>query len=195
VLHVFGALAEFERSLMYERTMAGLIAARAHGRRGRASPRTDCTSACSRREDGRRRNTGAGNRRDSRRGSIHLYRGHSCQRFTEIDPLRVSKVDPSDPSGHFVRVLERANNSVAARVVFMGGAPLVVGGWPWVGSGSAAGRPRPGESQLMKRGDPFGLMPAVGEPRPVRGGSRETRGAPASASGGCHDWITGGGEG
>ncbi len=27
VLHVFGALAEFERSLVHERTMAGLIAA------------------------------------------------------------------------------------------------------------------------------------------------------------------------
>ncbi len=34
VLHVFGALAEFERSLMHERTMAGLIAARARGRTG-----------------------------------------------------------------------------------------------------------------------------------------------------------------
>jgi DNA invertase Pin-like site-specific DNA recombinase len=29
VLHIFGALAEFERSLMHERTMAGLAAARA----------------------------------------------------------------------------------------------------------------------------------------------------------------------
>ena len=34
VLHVFGALAEFERSLMRERTMAGLSAARACGRVG-----------------------------------------------------------------------------------------------------------------------------------------------------------------
>jgi len=34
VLHVFGALAEFERALMYERTMAGLAAARARGRIG-----------------------------------------------------------------------------------------------------------------------------------------------------------------
>jgi len=34
VLHVFGALAEFERALMHERTMAGLVAARARGRRG-----------------------------------------------------------------------------------------------------------------------------------------------------------------
>lgn len=34
VLHVFGALAEFERALMHERTMAGLLAARARGRTG-----------------------------------------------------------------------------------------------------------------------------------------------------------------
>ena len=34
VLHVFGALAEFERSLMRERTMAGLAASRARGRLG-----------------------------------------------------------------------------------------------------------------------------------------------------------------
>jgi DNA invertase Pin-like site-specific DNA recombinase len=31
---VFGALAEFERALMYERTMAGLAASRARGRVG-----------------------------------------------------------------------------------------------------------------------------------------------------------------
>jgi DNA invertase Pin-like site-specific DNA recombinase len=34
VLHVFGALAEFERALMHERTMAGLVAARSRGRVG-----------------------------------------------------------------------------------------------------------------------------------------------------------------
>ena len=34
VLHVFGALAEFERALMRERTMAGLNAARSRGRVG-----------------------------------------------------------------------------------------------------------------------------------------------------------------
>jgi DNA invertase Pin-like site-specific DNA recombinase len=34
VLHVFGALAEFERALMHERTMAGLTAARSRGRVG-----------------------------------------------------------------------------------------------------------------------------------------------------------------
>jgi DNA invertase Pin-like site-specific DNA recombinase len=32
--HIFGALAEFERSLVQERTLAGLEAARARGRRG-----------------------------------------------------------------------------------------------------------------------------------------------------------------
>lgn len=34
IFHVFGALAEFERDLIRERTMAGLAAARARGRRG-----------------------------------------------------------------------------------------------------------------------------------------------------------------
>jgi DNA invertase Pin-like site-specific DNA recombinase len=34
VLHVFGALADFERSLMRERTMAGLATSRARGRVG-----------------------------------------------------------------------------------------------------------------------------------------------------------------
>lgn len=34
ILHVFGALAEFERDLLQERTQAGLAAARARGRRG-----------------------------------------------------------------------------------------------------------------------------------------------------------------
>jgi DNA invertase Pin-like site-specific DNA recombinase len=34
VLHVFGALAEFERALVHERTMAGLAASRVRGRVG-----------------------------------------------------------------------------------------------------------------------------------------------------------------
>ena len=34
IFHVFGALAEFERDLIRERTMAGLAAARARGRTG-----------------------------------------------------------------------------------------------------------------------------------------------------------------
>lgn len=38
VLHVFGALAEFERGINHERTMAGLAAARARGRIGGRPP-------------------------------------------------------------------------------------------------------------------------------------------------------------
>jgi len=34
IFHVFGALAEFERALIIERTQAGLAAARARGRKG-----------------------------------------------------------------------------------------------------------------------------------------------------------------
>jgi DNA invertase Pin-like site-specific DNA recombinase len=34
IFHIFGALAEFERNLIRERTQAGLSAARARGRRG-----------------------------------------------------------------------------------------------------------------------------------------------------------------
>ena len=34
IVHIFGALAEFERNLISERTRAGLEAARARGRRG-----------------------------------------------------------------------------------------------------------------------------------------------------------------
>ena len=41
VFHVFGALAEFERDLVRERTRAGLEAARARGRRGGRRPKLD----------------------------------------------------------------------------------------------------------------------------------------------------------
>ena len=34
IFHIFGALAEFERDIIRERTQAGLAAARARGRRG-----------------------------------------------------------------------------------------------------------------------------------------------------------------
>jgi DNA invertase Pin-like site-specific DNA recombinase len=34
IFHIFGALAEFERNLIQERTQAGLAAARARGRKG-----------------------------------------------------------------------------------------------------------------------------------------------------------------
>lgn len=39
VFHIFGALAEFERSLIQERTRAGLAAARARGRKGGRKPK------------------------------------------------------------------------------------------------------------------------------------------------------------
>lgn len=38
MFHVFGALAEFERSIIRERTKAGLEAARARGRKGGRKP-------------------------------------------------------------------------------------------------------------------------------------------------------------
>lgn len=41
IFHIFGALAEFERSLIRERTMAGLAAARARGRMGGRPRRLD----------------------------------------------------------------------------------------------------------------------------------------------------------
>jgi DNA invertase Pin-like site-specific DNA recombinase len=41
VFHLFGALSEFERNLIKERTMAGLTAARARGRKGGRPPRLD----------------------------------------------------------------------------------------------------------------------------------------------------------
>jgi DNA invertase Pin-like site-specific DNA recombinase len=41
IFHIFGALAEFERTLIRERTMAGLAAARARGRHGGRPRRLD----------------------------------------------------------------------------------------------------------------------------------------------------------
>jgi DNA invertase Pin-like site-specific DNA recombinase len=41
IFHMFGALAEFERDLIRERTMAGLAAARARGRKGGRRPVLD----------------------------------------------------------------------------------------------------------------------------------------------------------
>jgi len=43
VFHLFGALAEFERNLIRERTQAGLVAARARGRQGGRPKRLDPT--------------------------------------------------------------------------------------------------------------------------------------------------------
>ena len=53
VFHLFGALAEFERNLIRERTQAGLTAARARGRYGgqeasRSGQAKDCLTALSR---------------------------------------------------------------------------------------------------------------------------------------------------
>lgn len=41
IFHVFGALAEFERDIIRERTMAGLAAAKARGRVGGRPPKMD----------------------------------------------------------------------------------------------------------------------------------------------------------
>jgi DNA invertase Pin-like site-specific DNA recombinase len=43
VFHIFGALAEFERNLIVERTNAGLAAARARGIKGGRKPKLDAT--------------------------------------------------------------------------------------------------------------------------------------------------------
>jgi DNA invertase Pin-like site-specific DNA recombinase len=43
VFHIFGALAEFERNLIVERTKAGLAAARARGIKGGRKPKLDAT--------------------------------------------------------------------------------------------------------------------------------------------------------
>ena len=45
VFHIFGALAEFERDLIRERTAAGLVAARARGRKGGRPKAMDATAA------------------------------------------------------------------------------------------------------------------------------------------------------
>jgi DNA invertase Pin-like site-specific DNA recombinase len=41
IFHIFGALAEFERNLIRERTTAGLIAARARGKKRRQTKSLD----------------------------------------------------------------------------------------------------------------------------------------------------------
>ena len=56
VFHIFGALTEFERALIRERTQAGLAAARARGRLGGRRKRLD---------EGRRRH------------AVELYRAHN----------------------------------------------------------------------------------------------------------------------
>ncbi|BBH10758.1 DNA invertase [Chromobacterium haemolyticum] len=44
--HMFAALAEFERTLIRERTLAGLAAARARGRAGGRKPKLDARQVC-----------------------------------------------------------------------------------------------------------------------------------------------------
>jgi len=46
VFHLFGALAEFERNLIRERTLAGLTAARARGRVGGRKPKPGKSGHC-----------------------------------------------------------------------------------------------------------------------------------------------------
>ena len=48
VFHIFGALAEFEHSLIRERTIAGLDAARARGRKGGRKPSMSEKDLCTR---------------------------------------------------------------------------------------------------------------------------------------------------
>ena len=56
VLHIFGALAEFERNLIKERTIAGLVAARARGKTGgrpKRSPKASKVTLAKRLYEGR----------------------------------------------------------------------------------------------------------------------------------------------
>ena len=46
IFHIFGALAEFERNLIRERTTAGLDAARARGRKGGRPKSRTCSTRC-----------------------------------------------------------------------------------------------------------------------------------------------------
>ena len=46
IFHIFGALSEFERNLIVERTNAGLQAARARGIKGGRKPKLDASKEC-----------------------------------------------------------------------------------------------------------------------------------------------------
>jgi DNA invertase Pin-like site-specific DNA recombinase len=48
IFHLFGALAEFERDLIREKVQAGLISARARGRKGRRPPVSEETKRMAR---------------------------------------------------------------------------------------------------------------------------------------------------
>ena len=70
LFHIFGALAQFERSLIQERVQAGLAAARRRGR-GRSSCRHRRGEACDGRRLARRRSHQSGGVSDLRRSAQH----------------------------------------------------------------------------------------------------------------------------
>lgn len=81
VFHIFGALAQFERDLIRDRTMAGLAAARARGRKGGRKPKLSpeqidkartLAAACNR--DGAHRHTMASIARDLKVSPMTLWR-------------------------------------------------------------------------------------------------------------------------
>lgn len=81
VFHIFGALAQFERDLIRDRTMAGLAAARARGRKGgrksKLSPEQiekARTLAAARDKDGAHRHTMASIARDLKVSPMTLWR-------------------------------------------------------------------------------------------------------------------------
>ena len=70
VFHIFGALAEFERALIRERTQAGLQAARARGRKGGRRKRLD---------------------RDQRAHAVELYRSRQHTVKQICGPMGISR--------------------------------------------------------------------------------------------------------
>ena len=81
LFHIFGALAQFERSLIQERVQAGLAAARRRGRRGGRPVAIDCREAC-------RGDRGTRRRRHQGGGLPHLRH----QRSTLIDSLHPDRL-------------------------------------------------------------------------------------------------------
>jgi DNA invertase Pin-like site-specific DNA recombinase len=75
VFHIFGALAQFERDLIRERTSAGLKAAEARGRKGGRRPGRDARQAGSRQGPPRRRADGARGRRAAEGGQDRALQG------------------------------------------------------------------------------------------------------------------------
>ena len=75
LFHIFGALAQFERSLIQERVQAGLAAARRRGRRGGRPAVDRCRKT-------RRGDRGAGQRRHQGGGLPHLR--HQAQHAARL---------------------------------------------------------------------------------------------------------------